>query len=179
MLRLLRFALLGVGLLVIGVVVLGAFMPGTWSVERSRVVRAAPERVQEVVEDLHTWDAWTPWSTSVDKDLKLTFDGPPRGAGARMSWEGQMHGFGSLTLVKATPAAGIEYEIQFRGVDQVTHGSVALAPDPAGTRITWKDGGELGWNPIMRLFSGLLEAKLGSDFDAGLSRLALLVEAPR
>lgn len=163
----------------IGVVVIGAFLPRTWSVERSRTLRAPPERVQETLEDLRTWDAWTPWSKARDPSVQVTFDGPPRGAGSRMSWEGQLLGFGSLTLVQATPGAGVEYEILFRGVDQGTRGSLALVPDPAGTRITWRDGGELGWNPIMRVFAGLLEAKLGVDFDDGLARLAGLVEAPR
>ncbi len=179
MLRLLRILVLGIGLTVIVLVVLGVFMPSTWSVERSRILRAPPEHVQVTLENLRTWEAWTPWSKSRDGTLVVTFDGPPTGTGARMSWEGQLLGFGSLTLVKATPGAGVEYEIQFRGVEQGTRGSIALSPDPAGTRAIWKDGGELGWNPIMRLFTPLFAAKLGEDFDQGLGQLARIVEAPR
>lgn len=179
MIRLLRILVLGAGFLVLATVAVGLFMPRSWSVECARTLRAPPERVQESLEDLGTWSIWTPWSKSRDPSLAVTFDGPPRGVGSRMSWEGQLLGFGSLTLVKATPPHGIEYELQFSGVDQITRGSIALAPDPAGTRITWKDGGELGWNPLMRLFSPLFEAKLTQDFEAGLSRLAGIVEAPR
>lgn len=178
MIRLLRFLVVGVGLLVLAVVVVGMFLPRSWSVERTRTMRAPPERVQEFLEDLKTWDAWTPWSKTRDGTLVVTYDGPPRGAGSRMSWEGQLLGFGSLTLVKSSPQ-GVAYEIQFRGVEQVTHGALALAPDPTGARVTWTDGGELGWNPIMRVFAPLFEAKLATDFDAGLSRLALLAEAQR
>lgn len=179
MIRLLRILVLGVGLLVVVTVVVGMFMPRAWSVERTRVLRAPPERVQESLEDLRTWSEWTPWSTARDGTLQVTFDGPPRGAGARMSWEGQLLGFGSLTLVKADPAAGVEYELRFRGVDEPSHGSIALASDAAGTRVTWRDGGELGWNPLMRLFAPLFEAKLAQDFDDGLARLARIAEAPR
>src|SRR5205085_10440445 len=106
-----------------------------------------------IVEDLHTWSGWTNWSTERDASAKFTFDGPPRGTGARMSFEGQILGFGSVTIVRATPGAGLEYEVEFRGADHVAHGSLTLAPDVVGTRVVWKDGGELGWNPIQRMFS--------------------------
>jgi hypothetical protein len=179
MLRLLRILVLGVGLAVLVIVIVGSFMPGTWSVETSRILRAPPDRVQATIEDLSTWTEWTPWSKSRDDSLQVTFDGPPRGVGARMSWEGQLLGIGSLTITSATPGAGVEYELLFRGLDQGTRGSIALAPDPGGTRAIWKDGGELGWNPMMRLFSPLFTAKLASDFAAGLERLDAIVAAPR
>jgi hypothetical protein len=177
MVRFLRLLVLGTGLLVVVIVVVGLFMPRSWSVERTRVVRAPAERVQAEVADLHTWEHWTPWSTSRDASLVVTFDGPPAGTGARMSWEGQRLGFGDLTLLAAE--RGVEYEIAFRGVDQRTRGAILIEPDPAGARVTWRDGGELGWNPMMRLFAPVLEAKLGQDFEAGLGRLALRVEAVR
>ena len=116
MFRLLRVVVLGLGALVILIVLIGLFLPRTWTVERSRLVRATPERVQKELEDLRTWPSWTPWSKERDATLAVTFDGPERGTGARMSWEGQRLGFGSLTLTNAHPGAGIEYEIQFRGV---------------------------------------------------------------
>jgi hypothetical protein len=78
---------------------------------------------------------------------------PERGPGARMSWVGQRLGFGSLTLTQVHPAGGVEYELQFRGVDQGTKGALRIAAEPAGSRLTWSDGGELGWNPMMRLFA--------------------------
>ncbi|MBL8862979.1 MAG: SRPBCC family protein [Planctomycetes bacterium] len=175
MTRLLRLLVLGTGLLVVVAVVVGLFMPRSWSVECTRVLRAPQERVQAELLDLRNWEHWTPWSRTRDETLVVTFDGPATGVGSRMSWEGQRLGFGSLTLTAAH--AGVEYEIAFRGVDQRTRGALALAPDPAGVRITWRDGGELGWNPIMRLFAPLFEAKLAQDFGAGLGRLALRVEA--
>jgi hypothetical protein len=176
MVRLLRVVVLGLGALVILTVLVGLFLPRTWSVERSRLLRATPERVQRELEDLRTWPSWTPWSKERDPSLVITFDGPERGPGARMSWEGQVLGSGSLTITRAQPAAGVEYEIQIRGVDEGSRGAVRLAAEPAGSRVTWTDGGQLGWNPMMRLFAPLLSAKLGHDFDEGLGRLAARVE---
>jgi len=176
MFRLLRVVVLGLGALVILFVLVGLFLPRTWSVERSRLLRATPERVQKELEDMRTWPSWTPWSAERDPTLVVTFDGPERGPGARMSWEGQRLGFGSLTLTRTHPAAGVEYEIQFRGVEQGTRGAIRMTPEPAGARVTWSDGGALGWNPMMRLFAPLFTAKLGHDFDEGLSRLAARVE---
>lgn len=181
MFRLLRVIVLGLGALVLLTVLVGLFLPRTWSVERSRLVRATPERVQKELEDLRTWPEWTPWSKRRDESLVLTFDGPERGPGSRLSWEGQLLGFGSLTLTRVlgTPgagAAGVEYEIQFRGVEQGSRGAIRLTAEPAGSRAVWSDGGELGWNPMMRLFAPLFAAKLGHDFDESLGRLAARVE---
>jgi hypothetical protein len=176
MIRPLRVVVLGLGALVILSVLIGLFMPRTWTVERSRLVRATPERVQKELEDLRTWPEWTPWSRERDPSLAVTFDGPERGPGARMSWVGQRLGFGSLTLTRVHPLGGVEYEIQFRGVDQGTQGAVTIAAEPAGSRLTWKDGGDLGWNPMMRLFTPVFTAKLGHDFDECLARLATRVE---
>lgn len=176
MVRILRVLVLGFGALVILVVAVGVFLPRSWSVERSRLLRATPERVQRELEDLKTWPEWTLWSRRGDESLVVTFDGPDHGPGARMSWEGQKLGFGSLTLTRAEPGAGVEYEIQFRGVDQGTRGALKLAAEPAGTRVTWRDGGELGWNPMTRVFAPLIAAKLGQDFDTALARLAARTE---
>jgi hypothetical protein len=178
MIRALRLLVLLFGFGVLVVVLVGLFLPKTWSVERNRLVRAAPERLQAELEDLHTWPAWTPWSQERDASLQIRYDGPARGAGARMSWQGQVLGGGSLTITRATPGLGVEYEIVFAGVDQPARGAVVLAAEPAGTRVTWRDGGELTWNPMHRVLRPVLEAKLGRDFDDGLARLAARVEAP-
>ncbi len=179
MLRFFRILVLGTGLFVLVVVLVGFFMPGSWTAERSRTLRAPPEQVHAVLQDLRTWGAWSHWTTQRDPSAVFTFDGPAEGAGARMSFEGQILAFGSVTIVKAEPARGVEYEIRFRGVDEVTRGSIALEPDGAGTRVVWREGGELGRNPMMRMFSPLMSAKLGQDFAGGLERLEARVLAPR
>jgi uncharacterized protein YndB with AHSA1/START domain len=181
MIRALRFFVLAVGLFVLVVVVLGVFLPRSWEAESTRVLRAPPERVQAALEDLRTWPEWSHWSRTIDNTAQLTFDGPPTGPGARLSWaEGQMLGFGSLTLVAARPGSGgVEYEVQMRGVDELTRGSIVLVPDALGTRATRREGGELGWNPMMRVFAPLFTAKLRRDFDVGFEKLARVVEAPK
>jgi hypothetical protein len=176
MVRALRLLVLVFGLGVLAIVVIGSFLPGSWSVERTRLVRAAPAALQTELEDLRSWPAWTPWSRERDGSLEVQFDGPERGAGARMSWTGQILGRGSLTLTEAEPGRGVRYEVLFHGTDQPARGAIELAPEPAGTRVIWRDGGELGWNPMMRVFSPLFVKKLASDFDAGLEKLAQRVE---
>jgi hypothetical protein len=46
-----------------------------------------------------------------------------------------------------------------------------LEPSALGSRATWTDGGELGFDPIPRLFAGLFEAKLAQDFQEALGKL--------
>ncbi len=174
MTRYLRGCLFLTGLVFLGLFVIGMMLPRTWEVERTRLVRAAPEAVHAVIEDPRTWPRWTHWTTERDATLKLRFEGPERGAGAKLCWEGQLMGFGELELTRAEPGRGVEYQTTWRGTDHGTRGALVLEPAPEGTRITWRDGGSLDWNPITRFFAPLFEAKLGKDFDAGLARLARL-----
>ena len=57
---LIALGVLVVGLLIFAVVIL--LQPGTFRVERSIVIAAPPEAVFVQVNDLHNWNAWSPWA---------------------------------------------------------------------------------------------------------------------
>ena len=87
------------------VVVLAGFVaaqPSEFRVSRSSTIAAPPAVVFEQVNDLHKWDAWSPWA-KIDPNMKQTFDGPPSGIGASYSWAGAKVGAGKMTITGSEP----------------------------------------------------------------------------
>ncbi len=171
MLRLLKILVYGSGLLFLLMVVVGVFLPRRWEARAARTMEAAPERLQSLLEQPAEWVEWMPWSAEKDPSLVVSFSGPVAGEGAALSFAGDMLGAGTMTIVAVRPAGGVDYELRFRGVEEPTRGSLLLAPTSFGTRVEWTDGGDLGANPIPRVFKGLFEAKLALDFDRALQKL--------
>ena len=178
--RALKFLIYGFGLLFLLMVVVGVFMPRRWEARAERTLAVAPERLQAILEDPVRWGAWMPWSKEKDPSLVISYAGPLRGKGAQLTFAGDLLGSGSLTIVETRPLGGIDYELRFQGVEQGTRGSLQLTPQGAGagatSQLVWIDGGELGFDPIPRLFAGLFEAKLRQDFQQAMARLEAAAE---
>lgn len=167
-----------VGLLLIAVIC-GCFMPTQWQAVATKHIDASPAAVHAFLDDTHTWSEWTPWDKAKDPSVTYATSGSPHGVGAVFTWNGEKVGQGTLTLTKSDPSVGVAYDLVLRGADRPSHGEVLLEGDGTGTKVTWKDGGDLGTNPIARLFRGVVERVLAVEFEAGLSKLKALVEAKK
>lgn len=78
-------ALMVVAILVVIVAALLCFAatrPGEFRVERSAVMRAAPEKVFPLIADLHAWSGWSPWE-KLDPGMKRS---SARDGSTRVSW---------------------------------------------------------------------------------------------
>src|SRR5437764_1072594 len=72
---------------------------------RSATIPAPPAAVFAQINDLHMWEAWSPWE-KIDPAMKKTFDGPPAGAGASFAWTGNSSvGEGRVTITDMKSAA--------------------------------------------------------------------------
>src|SRR5260370_39998286 len=70
-------------------IVVVAMQPSNFSVSRSTTVAAPSEIVFEQVNDLHKWQARTPWA-KLDPKAKIVYEGPVAGTGAAFAWSGNM-----------------------------------------------------------------------------------------
>lgn len=154
----------------------GFALPGTWSAERTVVLSAAPGALYPLVEAPAAWRAWSEWP-----EQGLVPDGPERGVGARLSWDDPELGNGSFEIVEAVPQARVRYRVEVEGGSMRTEGTFLLAPEGAGTRVTWTEEGDFGWNPLMGYWARLMERAQGRELERALRRLdamALEAEAP-
>ncbi len=166
--------ILGGGGLLLGLFLLiGWLLPATWEAEASALFAAPPSAVYPHLDSPEGWQAWTPWPES-----GVTRTGPPRGTGASLAWDDPELGAGAFTIVSATEPERVEYAVLVDEGAMRTDGSLDLRPEGTGVRVTWREQGDLGWNPLMGYWALSLSRAQGEELAKGLERLKALAEAP-
>ncbi len=167
---------------VLVVIVLAAVLfissrPARYHIERSTTVAAAPEVVYAQVVDFHRWAEWSPWE-KLDPTMTKTFSGAASGAGAVYDWSGTgRSGQGRMTILDAQPASKVDIKLEFiKPFAATCTTAFALAPDGAGTRVTWTmDGTNDFMGKTMCLFVDM-DKSVGGDFERGLATLKAVAE---
>lgn len=161
--------------LVLLLVAFGAYVasqPAVGTVERSAVLPAPPEAVFGNINDLHKWEAWSPWAKA-DPDAKLSYSGPASGVGASMAWVGNTDvGEGRMTIVESKPNETAKLRLDFvKPFTSTSTATFTLHPEGAGTRATWSMTGERPF--LVRAVCILLrgDKMVGDMFDKGLEQL--------
>ena len=86
------------------VLVFAATKRDDFRVQRSIVVRAAPDRILPLIADFHRWAEWSPYE-KLDPNLQRTFSGPEAGTGATYEWLGNREaGQGRMVIRESVPA---------------------------------------------------------------------------
>src|SRR5262245_48273492 len=105
--------LVAVAVIVVALLVVITLQPVDFSVSRGRTIAAPVDAVFAQVNDLHNWEAWSPWQ-KIDPAMKQTYGGPPRGAGAMMSWTGNSKvGEGRMTITESRRNERVVFRLEF------------------------------------------------------------------
>ncbi len=146
-------------------------------VERSVTIAAPADRVFAQIDDLRAWQRWSPWEGR-DPNLRRTYEGPASGAGARYAWAGNREvGEGRMTIARSDRPREIAIRLEF--LEPFAATSVAtftLAPDGAGTRVTWSMDGEANFRAKAIHLLVDPDRLMGPEFARGLASLKSLVE---
>ena len=177
--KLWRKLLLGLMGLIAVVILAGWLLPAKQHIEHSIVVRGKPEEVFNLVATLKRWPAWTAWSTNRFPDMKLRFEGAESGVGATMIANGKSSGDGMVKIIKADPASGIAYTLDFNHGMQIFAGAIRYTNTPGGLRVTWTLDADLGANPLKRWAGLAMGSLMGGDMEHGLAKLKVHVEDKR
>jgi len=87
--------------------------PDTYTVTRSAVVPAPPERVFALIDDFHHWAEWSPWQ-KLDPAMRATYSGPASGVGAVYAWEGNKQvGKGRMEITESMPPRKVGIKLDF------------------------------------------------------------------
>jgi len=164
--------LAGLVILVAALVAFIATRPADFTVTRSAVLPAPPAAVFAQVNDLHKWEAWSPWA-KLDPNSKATFNGPAAGPGSSMAWAGNNEvGEGKMTITESVPAERIAMRLEFLKPFQATNTTeFTFKPEGDGTRVTWTMSGK---NNFMAKAVGLFmdcDKLVGGQFEQGLANL--------
>ena len=169
--------LLALAFIAILIFFLIAGQPDEFIVTRAATFSAPPETIFPHVNDLHLWQAWSPWA-KLDPNCKNTFSGGDAGAGAAMAWNGNGKvGTGKMTITASQPAEFIHLRLEFQKPMQATN-TAEFTFRPAGnqTVVTWSMQGK---NSHMGKIFGLLmnmDKMVGCQYEKGLASLKSLTE---
>jgi hypothetical protein len=151
----------------------GFLLPSHAAVQRSIVIDAAPETIYPLIANLEEgWAEWSPWHDPVKYQSRYT--GPKEGVGATHTFED--NGKGQLTIVKADPKTGVEYDLLLMNESFRLKSSLLCAPRDGKTEVTWSDDVDYGSNPYYRYFGLMIEGPLGEELEKGLSKLKVKAE---
>jgi uncharacterized protein YndB with AHSA1/START domain len=173
----LKTILIAAVLLVAAVLIFAATRPDTFRVERSASIKAPPEKIFPLINDLHGMQTWSAWE-KVDPGMKRAHSGASSGRGAVYEWDGNKDiGQGRMEITESSPPSLVTIRMDFikpfaaRNTVEFT-----LKPDGDSTRVTQAI---FGPSPYISKLMGLvfnMDKMIGGKFEESLAALKTVVE---
>ena len=177
MLKLVKWAVIGLIGLVTVLVAGGYALSPKFSVARSVTIAAPADKVYGLIADPREWKRWSVWNQR-DPAMQITYSGPPSGAGAAWAWTSKNEGDGKMTFTAAEPSRRLAYDLYFPDFGTTSRGALELASAGVATKVTWSMNGDMGSNPLYRWIALFGDKMVGPDFEAGLANLKAVAEKP-
>jgi uncharacterized protein YndB with AHSA1/START domain len=180
MLKRISLAVIAVlGVAVASVLAYAATKPDSFRVARNVNIKAPPERIFPLINDLHKQLTWIPF----DKDpaAKRSYGSVTAGKGASYAWDGNSDvGAGNIEIVDATaPSKVLMKLVMTRPME--AHNTVVFTLDPVAssgaTNVTWAMQGSQPF--LAKIVSTFIDCDkmVGGEFDKGLAKLKALAES--
>jgi hypothetical protein len=149
---------------------LGLLLPGRWEAEAEAVIQASPEELFPLLNNLEAWARWSPMPESGQE----TF-GSVSGVGAGLRWDDPQYGVGEVRIISSQANAEVGYEVEVEGGALKIQGLLTLEGEERGTRISWRESGDFGWNPLMGFAARGMASSQGDAMRESLTTLGQLV----
>jgi len=164
-------------LLIIAFVVLVAMRPSQFRVTRAAAFDAPPEVVFPQINNLHNWQAWSPWA-KMDPAARNTYDGPPEGVGSSFAWAGNNQvGQGRMTITDSHPHELVRFRLEFLKPFKATNiAEFTIKPEGGRTVVSWSMSGT---NNFIAKAVGLFmdcDKMCGGFFEKGLGDMKTIAE---
>ena len=162
-----------------GILVVAATRPDTFEVQRTARIKAPPERIFPLINDLRAFNTWNPYEKK-DPNIKGSYSGASDGKGAAYAFQGNKDvGTGRIEIVESSPASRVTMNLlmlePFEASNVV---EFVLEPKGDATNVTWAIHGRVPYvAKIVHLFFDM-DSMVGGDFEAGLAGLKAIVESP-
>jgi hypothetical protein len=173
----LKKILIGVAAVIVVFLVIVAMQPAQYRVVRTTTISAAPAVVFEQVNDLHKWDAWSPWA-KLDPAMKTTFEGPQSGTGAAYSWVGDSKvGEGKMSITDSKANEMVRLKLEFiKPFASTAISEFTFKPEGDKTTVSWSMSGDKNFmSKAFCLFMNM-DKMVGGDFEKGLASLKSVVQ---
>ncbi len=180
-----------------------ATRPDTFRIERSTRIKAPPDKVFALINDMRSFNTWNPFEKK-DPALKGSYSGAASGKGAAYAWQSDKVGVGRMEIIDtaapsqgnvALPLSGIpsgdgrrmssawgpsNVTMKLDFVKPLEAHNVAeftLVPEGETTQVTWAMHGPSPYlAKLMQVFFSM-DKLVGKDFEDGLANLKTLAES--
>ena len=170
-------ALIIIAVVVIGVLAAAVLRPNDFRVERTALIKAAPEKIYPMINDMHQFNTWNPF-VKMDPAIKGSYSGADAGRGAAYAWESAKVGTGRMEIVDTQAPRKVVMSLQFlKPFAGNNTAEFTLAPQADATAVTWAMHGKSAFIPkLMGLFFSQ-DKMIGGSFESGLANLKASAEA--
>jgi len=163
-------------LLLVGIfLITGAVSRKDFRTSQSTVINAPASQVYNVVNDLSTWQSWSPWAEE-DPTVTPKMGESYIGKGGSYSWTSEKMGAGSCTITESIKDKQIDNHLDF-GPNGSAEAKFTFEPDGDGTKTTWYFDSHVDF-PMnaMMVFMGM-EKMMDKSYSRGLELLKEKIEA--
>ncbi len=172
-----KIILIVLALVLLALLAYAATRPDSFRIERSAVIKAAPEKIFPYINNLSNWQSWSPYEAK-DPNMLRTLSGAEYGKGAAYAWQGNKNvGSGRMQIVESQVPSKVVMQLDFLQPFQAHNtAEFTLTPGPEGTRLVWA---MYGPSPYVSKLMGLvfnIDKMVGADFEVGLAKLKSLAE---
>jgi len=161
--------------LIAGVLIYAATTPDTFRVQRSATIKAPPEKIFALIDDMRQFNRWNPYER-MDPD-KGTYSGPSSGKGAAYAWDSTKLGAGRMEIAETTTPSLVTMKLDFvKPFEAHNTAEFTLVPKGDNTEVTWAMHGPMPFiSKVMCVFISM-DKMVGRDFADGLANLKALAE---
>jgi uncharacterized protein YndB with AHSA1/START domain len=166
---------------VAGVLIYAATKSDAFRVERSASVKAPPDKIFALINDLRGWGAWSPYEKK-DPAMKRTFSGAPAGKGAVYEWDGDRNvGKGRMEIVDVVAPSKVVIKLDFiKPFEGHNIAEFTMIPQSDSTNVTtnvtWAMYGPSPYFAKVMQTLISMDSMIGKDFEAGLANLKAAAE---
>jgi uncharacterized protein YndB with AHSA1/START domain len=164
-------------ILILGALGFAATKPDSFRYERSISIKAPPEKIFAILNDLHKGALWSPFE-KLDPNMKKHFSGAETGVGSVYEWDGNSKaGAGRMEIVESVPSSKIVLTLDFlKPFEGHNKAEFILTQQGENTNVTWA---MYGPNPYIGKVMSLVfdcEKMVTREFETGLANLKSLAE---
>ncbi len=151
--------------------------PNSFAVTRTASIKASPEKIFPLINDLKAMNSWNPFNAGVPEDASR-YSAPTNGPGATYAWDvkGRV-GAGNIAITQSVPHSLVSMQLNMLR-PFAAQNAVTFTLQPAGqhTTVTWSMSGA---NTFMSKLMGLvmsMDSMMGGMFEKGLADLKAKAE---
>jgi uncharacterized protein YndB with AHSA1/START domain len=173
------FTIIGIliALAISTVLILAAMKPDTFTVQRSTIINASPDKIFPLINDYKHWASWSPYE-KVDPEMKRIFSGAPSGKGAVYEWDGNKNvGHGRMEIVDTVPPTRVTIKLDFFTPFEA-HNVAEFTMQPQGsvTNVSWSMRGPVPFMAKIMHVVMNIDKMVGSQFEEGLTNMKAVAE---